>query len=69
MPKARRGEIWLIDLGFIQKTRPYATQVGLTPRRIAYLQALNVAVGLQSRVLPFEQVADLSPARGARKFL
>jgi len=22
MPKARRGEIWLIDLGLVQKTRP-----------------------------------------------
>ena len=22
MPKARRGEIWLIDLGMVQKTRP-----------------------------------------------
>lgn len=22
MPKARRGEIWLLDLGMVQKTRP-----------------------------------------------
>ncbi len=22
MPKARRGEIWLVDLGMVQKTRP-----------------------------------------------
>ena len=54
---------------FVQQVHPYATQVGLTRKRIADLQALNVAVGLQARVLPFEQVVDLSPAHGARKFL
>ncbi len=54
---------------FIQKYQPYALDVGLSPERIAYLQELNVAVGLQSKVLPFQQVVDLSPARGAKKFL
>jgi NitT/TauT family transport system substrate-binding protein len=54
---------------FIQKYQPYALDVGLSPERIAYLQELNVAVGLQSKVLPFERVVDLSPARGAKKFL
>lgn len=54
---------------FIQRFQPYARDVGLTPRRVAYLQQLNVAVGLQSKVLPFERVADLGPARGARRLL
>ena len=54
---------------FIQKYQPYALEVGLTPQRVAYLQELNVAVGLQSKVLPFEQVADMSVAQGAKKFL
>ena len=54
---------------FIQKYQPYALQVGLTPERIAWLQELNVAVGLQSKVLPFEQVVDLAPARSAGKLL
>jgi len=54
---------------FIQKHQPYALNVGLSPERIAYLQGLNVAVGLQSKVLPFQQVVDLSPAHGAKKFL
>lgn len=54
---------------FIQKYQPYALEVGLTPERVAWLQQLNVALGLQARVLPFEQVVDLGPARGAAAFL
>jgi NitT/TauT family transport system substrate-binding protein len=54
---------------FIQKVQPYALEVGLTPQRVAYLQELNVALGMQSKVLPFEQIADLSPAQGAKKLL
>ena len=65
-PTSAEGEaVW----NFVRKVQPYALQVGLTPKRIAYLQELNVAVGLQSKVLPFEQVVDTSPARGAKKFL
>ena len=26
MPKAKRGEIWLVDLGLVQKTRPCLAQ-------------------------------------------
>jgi ABC-type nitrate/sulfonate/bicarbonate transport system substrate-binding protein len=54
---------------FIQQTKPYATNVGVTAARVQYLQQLNVAAGLQKAVLPFDRVADLSPARGARRFL
>jgi NitT/TauT family transport system substrate-binding protein len=54
---------------FVQKVRPYALQPGLTPERVAYLQQLNVAVGLQTRVLPFDQVADLAPAKAAARIL
>lgn len=54
---------------FIQKVQPYALEAGLTPQRIAYLQELNVALGLQAKVLPFEQVVDMTPAQGAKKLL
>ncbi len=62
---AEGAAVW----GFIRKYQPYALQVGLTPQRIAWLQELNVAVGLQSKVLPFEQLVDLAPARGASRLL
>jgi NitT/TauT family transport system substrate-binding protein len=54
---------------FVQEVHPYATQAGITLARVQYLQDLNVAAGLQQRVLPFDQVADLRPAAGAKRFL
>jgi NitT/TauT family transport system substrate-binding protein len=54
---------------FIQRYQPYALEPGLTPERVAYLQELNVALGIQSQVLEFDQVVDLAPARSARRFL
>ena len=54
---------------FIQRYQPYALEPGLTPERVAYLQELNVALGIQARVLPFDQVVDLAPARGAKRLL
>ena len=54
---------------FVQAVKPYALDVGLTAQRLAYLQTLNVAVGLQTRVLGFDQVADMGPARAARRWL
>jgi NitT/TauT family transport system substrate-binding protein len=54
---------------FIQRYQPYALDVGVSPQRVAYLQELNVAFGLQSKALPFEQVADMTPARRAMQLL
>jgi NitT/TauT family transport system substrate-binding protein len=54
---------------FVNRTRPYAIRPGLTPARIAYLQQLNVAVGLQTRLLPYEAVVDPRPAMGARRLI
>ena len=54
---------------FIRTVQPYALQPGLTAARMQWLQELNVAVGLQSRVLPFGQVVDDAPAHAARRLL
>jgi ABC-type nitrate/sulfonate/bicarbonate transport system substrate-binding protein len=54
---------------FIQDVQPYALDVGLPPERVAYLQALNAKIGLQQRVLAFEDVADMAPARAARALI
>jgi NitT/TauT family transport system substrate-binding protein len=54
---------------FIQRYQPYALEPGLTPERVAWLQELNVALGIQSRVLGFDQVVDLAPAQGAKRLL
>ncbi len=54
---------------FVNRTRPYALRPGLSPARIAYLQQLNIAVGLQARLLPYEAVVDPRPANAARRLL
>jgi ABC-type nitrate/sulfonate/bicarbonate transport system substrate-binding protein len=50
---------------FVQKYRPYATDLVLAPERIQYMQQFNVELGVQKRVLPYEQVTDMSLARDA----
>ncbi|MFM9970919.1 MAG: ABC transporter substrate-binding protein [Burkholderiales bacterium] len=50
---------------FYQQRKPFATNLLLGEERIRYMQELNVAMGLQSRILPFDQVADMSLARDA----
>ena len=54
---------------FIQRTKPFAANLVLTPERLDYMQKLNVELGVQQKALPFEQVADMSLARDAVKLL
>ncbi|WP_185867601.1 ABC transporter substrate-binding protein [Sphingomonas sp. TF3] len=54
---------------FIHRTQPYAREPGLSAGQIGYLQRLNVAAGVQRRILSFDQVADLAPAMEARRLL
>ena len=44
---------------FVQKYKPYAENLVLTPERIRYMQQLNVDTEVQKAVLPFERVADV----------
>jgi len=50
---------------WIQEYKAYNTAIALTPERILYMQQLNVALGTQKAVLPFDRVADMSIARDA----
>ena len=59
------GHFWT----FVQRAKPYARDAGLSEAHVAYLQRLNVRAGLQHRVLPFRQIADLVPAMAARALL
>ena len=52
---------------FYQQYKPFAEGLVLAPERLAYMQDLNVSMKVQSRSLPFEQVADMSLARDALK--
>lgn len=54
---------------FVRSVRPYALYPGISRRRVAYLQNLNVFAGLQEKVLAFEDVVDPKPARLAERLL
>ena len=54
---------------YVQTYKPYAVNLTLTPERLTYMQQLNVQFGIQSKLLPFEQVADMSLARDAVELL
>jgi ABC-type nitrate/sulfonate/bicarbonate transport system substrate-binding protein len=54
---------------FYQDHKPFAVDLVLSEERVRYMQDLNVSLGVQKRVLPYEQVCDMSLARDAVKLL
>ncbi|HEV7136924.1 MAG TPA: ABC transporter substrate-binding protein [Steroidobacteraceae bacterium] len=54
---------------FYQQNRPFSENLLLSAAQIRYIQELNVAMGLQHRVLPGDLVADLSLARDALELI
>ena len=65
-PHRRDGEaLW----NYVQKYQPFATDLVVSKERIDYLQKLNMQVKVQSAVLPYERVADMSIAQDALNLL
>jgi ABC-type nitrate/sulfonate/bicarbonate transport system substrate-binding protein len=54
---------------FIQKYKPYAVDLVLSEERVRYMQQINLELGLQKKMLPYDQVADMSLARDALKLM
>lgn len=54
---------------FYQDHKPFAVDLVLSPERVRYMQDLNVSLGVQKSVLPYEQICDMSLARDAVKLL
>ena len=52
-----------------QEAKPFPPEIALSAERIRYVQELNVDMGLQKNVLPFEQISDPTIARDALKLL
>lgn len=50
---------------FIQKNKPYATDLVVSPERVAFMQKLNLDLGVQKRILSYEEATDMSLAREA----
>jgi ABC-type nitrate/sulfonate/bicarbonate transport system substrate-binding protein len=63
--KADAGDSW----NYIQHYKPFAVDLVIDQKRIDYMQQLNVDLGIQSSVLPYDRVADMSLAREAVKLL
>lgn len=59
------AQVW----DFIRHRHPYSAHPGVSAKRVAFLQALNVEVGLQKAVLPLVQVADMRPAMRAARLI
>jgi len=64
-PAIEHESLWT----YIQTYKPFAVDLVLEPERLRYMQAMNVGFGVQSRIMPFERVADMSLAAEARKLL
>jgi ABC-type nitrate/sulfonate/bicarbonate transport system substrate-binding protein len=47
----------------------YNRDIAMTIERVNYMQQLNVSLGIQKSILPFDQVADMSIARDAVRLL
>lgn len=54
---------------FIQSAQPYSTDIVLSEDRLRYMQELNVEMGIQESVMPFDHVADMSLAEEALQLL
>lgn len=54
---------------YIQSYHPYAVNLTLGPERLQYMQALNMRFNVQSEILPFDRVADMSLAAEALELL
>lgn len=55
------------EWSFLQKSRPFALNLLLSPERVQYLQQINVDFHIQKQVMPFDHVADMSLAQDALK--
>jgi ABC-type nitrate/sulfonate/bicarbonate transport system substrate-binding protein len=54
---------------FIQKYKPYAADLVLSEEQVRYMQQLNLELDLQKKMLPYDQIADMSLARDALKLM
>ncbi len=64
-PEREHASEWNI----LQKIKPFATDLLLSPERIRYMQQLNIDFNVQKTMLPLDQVVDMSLARDALKLI
>jgi len=57
------------EWNWLQATKPFATDLVLSPERVRYMQQTNLDFKVQKTLLPFERVADMSLAQDALKLI
>jgi hypothetical protein len=57
------------EWNWLQATKPFATDLLLSPERVRYMQQTNLDFKVQKTMLPFERVADMSLAQDALKLI
>jgi len=50
---------------YLQTRKPYAENLELSEQRVNYMQQLNIELGVQKKMLPYDQLIDASLAREA----
>ena len=55
------------EWNFLQKVKPFALDLMLSPERVQYVQKINVDFGIQKEVLPYNRVVDMSLVQDALK--
>ena len=57
------------EWNFLQRVKPFARDLTISPERVSYLQQINLDFKIQKEILPFERVVDMSLAQDALKLL
>lgn len=57
----------LDEWSFLQKVKPFALDLMLSPERVQYVQKINVDFGIQREALPYDRVVDMSLVQDALK--
>jgi ABC-type nitrate/sulfonate/bicarbonate transport system substrate-binding protein len=50
---------------YLQTRKIYAEDLVLSPERVQYMQELNMSLGVQKKIMPYDQVVDVSLAKEA----
>ena len=57
----------LSEWNYLQKFKPFASDLMLSAERVRYMQQINLDFKIQNEMLPFERVVDMSLAQDAQK--
>jgi len=59
----------LAQWNFFQEHKSFAVDLVLSEERVRYMQELNISLGVQKTLIPYERITDMSLARDALKLI